>query len=168
MRRAALLLAGSLWAASAVAADAALPALQDARAAAEPAVKAGQPLVVLFSMPGCVYCPEVRNNYLAPMAREASSRPGSVAEVREVDITSSAMLKDFDGRMVEAKEFSRRYKVKATPTVLMLDERGRPLAQALVGSGMAGFYGAYLESALETARQSICSLGCKAQRDTGG
>jgi thioredoxin-related protein len=146
--------AAAVGAASA-AAETTLPILRDARGEAAVAIKARQPLVILFSMPGCTYCPEVRNNYLMPMVREATAKPGTLPVVREVDITSHESLKDFDGKPMEAAEFSRRYKVKATPTVVFLDERGQQLAQALVGSGMAGFYGAYLESALDTARQTL-------------
>jgi hypothetical protein len=132
-----------------------LPFLKDARQDSAVAQRAGHPLVILFSMPGCSYCPEVRDNYLLPLAREAAARPGSAPLAREVDITSQDSLIDFDGKAVESRQFSRRYQVKATPTVVFLDEHGQPLVQALVGSGMAGFYGAYLDSALETARQRI-------------
>ncbi len=162
--RAALLMAGLLvgLAGSAGVARAEgppLPWLRDARQEAAPAVRSGQPLLILFSMPDCSYCPDVRDNYLRPLAREASAKPGSVPVVREVDITSTEKLLDFEGKAVESRQFSRRYQVKATPTVLLLDERGQPLAQPLVGAGMAGFYGAYLDSALETARQKLKARG---------
>lgn len=113
----------------------------------------GQPLLVLFSMPGCIYCPDVRDNYLAPMTREADSKRGPV--IREIDITSQRQIRGFNGEVVTAADFSKRYKVRATPTVLMLDERGAMLAEPLVGSGMAGFYGAYLDRALESAQQAL-------------
>lgn len=157
----ALPMTGLLWACLAgpgSAAESTLPLLRNAQQEAAPAVRAGQPLLILFSMPGCSYCPDVRDNYLRPMAREAekaAARPGSVPVVREVDITSTEKLIDFDGTAVESRQFSRRYQVKATPTVLMLDEHGQPLAQPLVGSGMAGFYGAYLDNALDAARQRL-------------
>lgn len=156
--RVALPLAGLLWAGvpgHGSAAESTLTLLRNAQQEAAPAVRAGQPLLILFSMPGCSYCPDVRDNYLRPMAREAVAKPGSVPVVREVDITSTEKLIDFDGSAVESRQFSRRYQVKATPTVLMLDERGQPLAQPLVGSGMAGFYGAYLDNALDAARQKL-------------
>lgn len=134
---------------------ASLPFLRDARHDGELARRSGHPLVILFSMPDCSYCPEVRNNYLSPLAREAAARPGSAPLAREVDITSRDSLIDFDGKAVESRQFARRYQVKATPTVVFLDERGQPLTPALVGSGMAGFYGAYLENALDAARQRM-------------
>jgi thioredoxin-related protein len=113
----------------------------------------GQPLVILFSMPDCAYCPEVRDNYLAPLARAATARPGPI--VREIDITSSRRIKDFDGASLTAAEFAKRYKARVTPTVVMLDARGKLLAEPLLGSGMGGFYGAYLEGALDTAQKAL-------------
>ena len=41
------------------------------------AIEAANPgvvFVVLFSLPGCHYCEEVRNHYLAPLARDAANR----------------------------------------------------------------------------------------------
>ncbi len=117
----------------------------------------GQPLIVLFSMPDCSYCPEVRKNYLAPMATSAAGKPGPV--IREVDITGQQQMRGFNGEVVTAAAFSQRYKIRVSPTVLMLDQNGTVLAEPLVGSGMAGFYGAYLERALRTAQQALKSRG---------
>ena len=129
--------------------------LMDARQDGLQAQAAQQPIVVLFSMPDCAWCPQIRNNYLAPLAGESSVRPGPL--VRELDITGRVPLKDFDGREVAPRQFSQRYRVRATPTVLLLDAEGRLLAEPLVGADTAGFYGAYLEGALDSARRNLKS-----------
>ena len=115
----------------------------------------GEPLVILFYLPDCRYCPEVRNNYLAPMARNAASKPGPV--IREIDISSQQQMRSFNGEVLSAAQFSRNYKVRVSPTVLMLDQHGKVLAEPLVGSDMAGFYGAYLERALRFAQKNLQS-----------
>ena len=113
----------------------------------------GQPLVILFSMPDCSYCVEVRNNYLAPMALAAG--PGSGPVVREVDMTSRKTIRGFSGEVVTLADFARRYGIKVSPTVVMLGPKGELLAEPLIGSGMAGFYGAYLERVLDTATKAL-------------
>lgn len=130
-----------------------LPTPVDLRHEGQLIQQKGKPLVVLFSLPGCPFCKEVRENYLVPLVRDAA--PADQAIVREIDITSNGTLKDFDGKPVSQKDFAARYKVQVTPTVLMLDAAGKPLAEPLVGSGMAGFYGAYLDNALAASRKGL-------------
>jgi hypothetical protein len=115
----------------------------------------GEPLVILFSMPDCSYCPEVRTNYLAPLARGAAGKPGPV--VREIDISSTQPMRGFHGETLTAAQFSRSYKIRVSPTVLMLDQDGTVLTEPLVGSGMGGFYGAYLDRALQSAQALLQS-----------
>lgn len=115
----------------------------------------GEPLVILFSLPDCRYCADVRSNYLAPMARSAAGKPGPV--IREIDISSQQPMRGFSGEVLSAAQFSRNYKVRVSPTVLMLDQHGKILAEPLVGADMAGFYGAYLERALRSAQKDLQS-----------
>lgn len=119
-------------------------AANDAREAANPGVV----FVVLFSLPGCHYCEEVRNHYLAPLARDAANRGRLV--VREIDLNSARALTDFDGTSTTQAAFARRLKVQFAPTVLFLDARGQQVASPLIGAGKADFYGAYLDEAIAT------------------
>jgi hypothetical protein len=105
------------------------------------------PIAVLFSLPGCPYCLEVRRSYLAPRVRE-----GAPVIVREVDITSSRSLIDLDGRRITETELAARFNVRVTPVVLLLDGDLRPLAEPLVGIVSTGFYEANLQSAIDAAR----------------
>ena len=120
---------------------------------AKMATRDNQPIVILFTLPGCAYCKEVREQYLAPILREhaAEDRP----LIREVDITSKERFTGFSGEMITHSEFASRFKVKAAPTVVFLDEHGNQVADPLVGAGMAGFYGAYLDQALEASRKVL-------------
>ncbi|MCP2936999.1 hypothetical protein NK983_30350, partial [Salmonella enterica subsp. enterica serovar Typhimurium] len=86
------------------------------------AANPGVVFVVLFSLPGCHYCEEVRNHYLAPLARDAANRGRLV--VREIDLNSARALTDFDGTSTTQAAFARRLKVQFAPTVLFLDARG--------------------------------------------
>ena len=106
-------------------------------------------LVLLVSLPDCHWCHEVRRHYLMPMQRAASVN-GDL-NVVEVSLTAENVV-DFDGVEKPVEQIAHRWAVKAAPTVLFLDRCGIPLANALVGGDVAGFYGAYLDRALADAR----------------
>lgn len=125
-----------------------LPLLLDAGGDVRP----GSLLVVLFSLPDCHWCEEVRSHYLAPLAREAGGDAGLV--IREVDLNGRRPLTDFDGTVTTQAAFAQRLKVQFAPTVLFLDAQGRQVAAPLVGAGKADFYGAYLDEAIASGRRA--------------
>lgn len=127
-----------------------LPTMTDLPAQAAAAGKTGEPLVVLVSLPGCSYCETVRRNYLAPQAAA-----GEIA-VRELDMTADTPLRDVDGTMTTARAWARAHNVTVAPTVLFLDRLGRNMASPLRGM-QPDFYGAYLEQALDAAREKIAA-----------
>ncbi|MDF3836026.1 thioredoxin, partial [Cupriavidus basilensis] len=120
--------------AGALAAAAPLPAVTDLAAQGAAASSRGEPLVVLVTLPGCVYCETVRRNYLGPQAAA-----GEIV-ARELDMTANTPLRNADGSMTTAREWARSRNVAAAPTVLFLDARGRSLATPLRGM-QPDFYG---------------------------
>lgn len=130
-----------------VSAGAHLPMARDFAREARQAQGRAPVFVVLVSQPDCRYCDQIRAAYLQPLLRHKPAR----LVLREVGLTSSKPLRDFAGGGTTQKEFAHRYQVKVTPTVLFLDGRGLPLARPLPGADTAGFYGAYLQSALDKA-----------------
>jgi len=151
LMRAALLLC-PLLAATAHAATAAadiIPASNlekdGARAASGHAV-----MMLLFSLPGCAPCEEVQRNYLAPLQRDPTY--GSRVMVRKVgDIASEKTVVDFSGAPISQRDLAARYHVRVAPTLVFVDPHGKSIADPLVGSGMAGFYGAYLDKSVGAA-----------------
>ncbi len=130
-----------------------LPAADDLAGDGRTALQRGAPLVILFSLPGCAYCEVVRRHYLVPLANE-----GPVAErplVREVELSSAAPLRGFDGEAASGSALGKRYGIRVAPSVLVLDGRGRQLAPVLEGGDVAGMYGAYLDDMLATARRAL-------------
>lgn len=109
------------------------------------ALKKGQPLVVMVSLEGCVYCRIVRQSHLAPMAREGF-------DVVQVDMRSAQAVRDFDGRMTTHDELARRWKISITPTVLFFGPRGQEVAERMEGAYQPDFYGPYLDERLAKAR----------------
>jgi thioredoxin-related protein len=135
---------------SAHAKDTALPVPTSLPQAALAARAKGQPLVLLISLPGCVYCEMVRRSYLMPLLPEAG------LQALQLDITNrSAALVGFDGKPTTAAQQAKAWKATFTPTVLFLGSQGQELAERLVGIAVPDFYGSYLEQRLITARRAL-------------
>jgi thioredoxin-related protein len=129
-----------------------LPAASHLAADAREAGLPGVVFVLLFSLPDCHYCAEVRQQYLAPLQRDEANRGRLV--IRELQLDSTRALTDFAGKQTTVARFAARYKVNFAPTVLFLDGQGRQVAAPLLGAGKADFYGAYLDDAIAAARKA--------------
>lgn len=108
-----------------------------------------RPVIVLFSLPGCHFCDEIRQNYLTPLVRDAA--PGQAPIIREIVITGVRTLVDFGGAQVEEPSLAKHYGIRVAPTVVMLNSLGEVLVPPLVGGDTVGFYDAYLQRALADA-----------------
>ncbi|WP_300650744.1 thioredoxin fold domain-containing protein [Hydrogenophaga sp.] len=129
---------------------AALPTPASLRGAALAAAARGEPLVVMTTLKGCVYCELVRNNYLAPMRRE-----GLVVAV-QLDVQDrQSTLQGFAGDTTTPADQARAWKARFTPTVMFFGPGGQELAERLVGVAVPDFYGEYLEARLVEARAQL-------------
>lgn len=112
------------------------------------ALQRGQPLVVMVSLEGCVFCRTVRQSHLAPMARQGFP-------VVQVDMRSAQPLRDFEGQLSTHDDLARRWKVSITPTLLFIGPGGKEVAERMEGAYQPDFYGPYLEDRLERARSRL-------------
>lgn len=113
------------------------------------ALKQGNPLVVMVSLPGCPFCKVARESYLAPMWREQN------LPIVQVDMQSTQALRDFKGLATTHDLQIRSWAIPVAPTVLFFGREGAEVAKRLVGGYLPDFYGAYLEQRLETARKAL-------------
>lgn len=127
------------------------PLTRDLRADARLAAASHQPLLLFFSLEGCPYCARVRREYLGPMSGNAEDAKRVL--IRELPI--EATLPGFDGKPRPAREIADAYRVTLFPTVVLVDAEGRALADPLVGFSSPDFYGATLDSRIDTARDKI-------------
>jgi hypothetical protein len=153
----AVLALGARAAAQAGGADAHLPPLDDLRALLAQVRSHRAPLLVLFSTAGCPYCREVRNSYLAPRLAEQAALAAPTLLIREVEITSRALLVDAQGQSITHAEFAARFGIRVVPVVALLDERAQPVGEPLVGIDASGFYEAYLARAIAEAQRRLRS-----------
>ena len=146
-----LMLGNLAWpAAGALAKDTALPVPISLPQAALNAKAKGEPLVILISLPGCVYCEQVRRNYLLP------ARNDEGLQAWQLNISdNTTRLVSFNGQPTTAASQARLWKATFTPTVLFLGSQGQELAERLVGIAVPDFYGAYLQQRLTTARNAL-------------
>ncbi len=144
------LVAGALLPATARAKDSALPVPASLPAVTEAAMRLGEPLVLLMTLPGCPFCELVRRSYLMPARQDA----GLHAWQLDVSNRTTALL-GFDGKPTTAALQTAAWKASFTPTVLFLGLHGQVLAERLVGVAVPDFYGAYLEDRLAAARKVL-------------
>ncbi len=130
--------------------DTALPVPTSLPQAVLAAKATGQPLVLLISLPGCVYCELVRRSYLMPLLPEHG------VQAFQLDVTNkSTPLIGFDGKPTTAASQAKAWKATFTPTVLFLGSQGQELAERLVGIAVPDFFGAFLEQRLAAARKVL-------------
>lgn len=132
------------------AAAAVLPTPTSLRGAALAAAARGEPLVVMTTLKGCVYCELVRNNYLAPMRRD-----GELVAVQIDVLDRQSSLQGFAGDTTTPADQARAWKARFTPTVMFFGPDGKELAERLVGVAVPDFYGEYLQARLLEARGKL-------------
>lgn len=114
------------------------------------------PLLIEFSAEDCPYCRLLEEDFLKPMLRSGDYTDRVI--IRKVDIGSDRPLTDFNGVPVTGRELARRYGVKVTPTVLLLDAEGRELGERLIGVTTPDFFGGYLDAAIDESRRLLRAL----------
>lgn len=112
------------------------------------ALSQGQPLTVMASLEGCVFCKIVRRSHLAPMHRQGQP-------VVQVDLRNPQTVRDFAGLMTTHDELTRRWRIGITPTVLFFGPHGKEVAERMEGAYQPDFYGPYLDDRLALARTRL-------------
>jgi thioredoxin-related protein len=138
-----------------------IPRGEDFAALAREARERQAPILIAFVQASCAYCTIAKRDYLEPMQRGAGSRGELI--MREVDIDSGATLRNFAGKEVSSTMFAQHYRVTRFPTVVVVDDRGEPVAPPIVGLISDDFYGLYLEQAVAAGQVRM-----RAPRRQGG
>jgi thiol:disulfide interchange protein len=128
--------------------DATLPAAQSLPDELTRALKNKQPLIVMVSLDGCVFCRQARQSHLSPMHRAG-------AAIVQVDMRNNQPVLDFAGKLTTHDELTRRWKVSITPTLLFFGAGGKEVAERMEGAYLPDFYGPYLEERLAQGRKTL-------------
>ena len=113
------------------------------------ALRKGNPLVVMVSLEGCVFCKVVRENHLLPMHKQSG------LDVVQVDMRTQQVTRDFSGAIATHQLLVQSWGVRVAPTVLFFGPGGVEVAERLTGGYIPDFYGAYLDERLAKARLRI-------------
>ncbi len=130
-----------------------LPTATDLAADAAAATRARVPILLFFDRGDCPYCERALREYLVPMTRDDAWRARAI--YRQIEVDRELDLVHFDGRATTHRALAARYDAFFTPTVIVVDSAGTPLADALVGLAIPDFYGAYLERAIEVGERKL-------------
>lgn len=125
-----------------------LPAAQSLPDELARAIRNKQPLIVMVSLDGCVFCRQARQSHLSPMHRS-----GSV--IVQVDMRSNQPVLDFAGKLTTHDQLTRLWKVSITPTLLFFGQGGKEVAERMEGAYLPDFYGPYLEERMVTGRKAL-------------
>ena len=111
------------------------------------AQRAGVPVLIIFTSPGCAYCERVMQNYLIPMQRNPEYARKVI--IRRVDISSDTLLTDFGSKPTTGQQYAASLKIKLTPTIIVFTPNGTPAADPLVGLGPEDYYGGNLDAVID-------------------
>ncbi len=111
------------------------------------------PILLMVSQSHCGYCELMKNEVLIPMQLSGDYTERML--LREMMIDPGEMVTNFLGRRERADAFSRRYKVRVTPTLLFLDDRGEEAAERILGINTVDYLLFYIEEALDNALQAM-------------
>jgi len=143
LRLSAFLLSGTM---SITAWCADLPFAENLLEDGEDASRAGKPIVALVSAEGCHYCELLKDNVFVGMERDER------IILRELAMDNPLRLIDFEGNVTDHSDFTSKYGVFLTPTVLFLDGEGKSLAEPIIGVSNIDFYLYYLERRISQSR----------------
>jgi hypothetical protein len=151
-----LWVAGVLWTlfpGLATAAEAAVPGPgpDDWSAVAAVAKSLRLPILLVFVGPDCGYCARLEAEVVRPLQQSDASPPELL--VQEFSIDTEGKITDFDGERIRARVFMHRYGVFATPTAVLLDVSGQPIAEPIVGFSDRDDYQTRLRLALAQATE---------------
>jgi hypothetical protein len=125
-----------------------LPAAQSLPDELAKALKNKQPLIVMVSLDGCVFCRQARQSHLSPMQRAG-------AAIVQVDMRNNQPVLDFAGKLTTHDQLTRQWKVSITPTLLFFGPGGKEVAERMEGAYLPDFYGPYLEERIAQGRKGL-------------
>ena len=108
----------------------------------------GQPLIVMVSLEGCVYCKMARQSHLLPMHQQGQT-------IVQLDLRSAQSVVDFSGQATTHDQLTRAWKISVAPTLLFFGRGGREVAERMEGAYLPDFYGAYLDERLAKGRKRL-------------
>lgn len=132
-----------------------VPEITDLTSIASRSAGEGVPVMMYFSATSCDYCERLEANILKPMIMSGEDR-GRVI-INKVMLDGYTTLRDFQGAKISTSDLASHYGVKVTPTLVFTDQKGRAVTRNLVGYNGSDFFSAYVDEAIDAAKQQVPS-----------
>lgn len=129
------------------------------------AQKKNLPILLVFSASDCSFCELLENEILKPMILSGDYYDRVI--IRKVVMDDESTLRDFDGEEVSMEDFSDRYDIFVTPTMLFLDPAGLELSERLLGINTVEMFGGRVDRAIELSLEKLRPGGKNLARNTG-
>ena len=113
------------------------------------------PIMVLFSSVHCDYCNFIKEEFLNPMIKSGDYLDKVVIKVVEDDEGDEVV--DFNKEIIGSGDFSDRYKIIFTPTIVFINSDGVEVTERIVGLGNVEYFGGFLDEAIDNAQIMINS-----------
>ena len=139
-----------------------VPPATDLQADGKLAREKNLPLLIMFSQDGCLYCDQVREEFLEPMRKSGDYTDKVI--MRMIKLDSFLEIRDFDGQWREPVDIAVRYRASLTPTVIFVNHKGHELAERILGITTPAFYGGELDDAIDLALQRLRPVTVSQQR----
>jgi thioredoxin-related protein len=123
----------------------------DFEALGKQAQKENKIILLEMSSSLCEYCRLLEEEILKPMLR--SGDYDDTVLIRQIKIDSHLAITGFDGSETTPARFSEGLRIYVTPTLLILDHRGREASQRIIGINSLDFFAARVDEALIRGRQ---------------
>jgi thioredoxin-related protein len=111
------------------------------------------PILLMVSQDHCGFCKQMKQEVLNPMLLSGDETDRVL--MRELLIDAGATVVNFQGQHEASKTFSSRYKVRVTPTLLFLDNKGEEVAERILGINTVDYLPFYIEGAIDQATQAM-------------
>jgi hypothetical protein len=134
-----------------------LPLARDLKADLAESRRRRVPLLVLYSLPDCPYCSEVRRTQLLPMLADPVQSQRAI--LRQIDLDGTHEIVGFDGGRTTPARLAAAAGIRFVPVIAFPGGNGRDLAPPLRGMLLPDFYGWYLEDAISRATAALRAGG---------
>jgi len=132
-----------------------IPYADDFSKLAEIAREENKIIMLEASASYCGYCELLEEEFIKPMLRNDDYAVDVL--IRKIDLDSYQTIIDFSGNRTTPDKFTRRLKVRLTPTILFFDGHGNEVSDRILGINSIELYGGYIDDALESGLRKIKS-----------
>lgn len=129
-----------------------LPLAKNLLIDAQQAQKQRVPILIMFSIPDCIYCEKIKEDVLIPMAQTQKHKKRLI--IRHIDATNNALVTNFHNEIVSHRDFSLQYGIDFFPTILLLDNYGTILSK-IIGVPNEEFYWTHLDKTITQANNKL-------------